>query len=492
MVGLCIVSALATLSTLVSYDSLDVPTTSRGLVEQNYVVPTGIASVVSYHDLKRQKQQEKFSSNKLYSQVGKPKTSSEQFSYRDLKRQQQTKQPSDLALNSNRVSTATIEDDDGSIGNDDEVVTATSESTKAYVEGTWPRETPLYKLFQGPAAPYRNSSQLVFPFSNETDAVCHFQQKGSWDHVPHSMQQLYRCWSWWQANPEKTKVLVIWNIPNDYVRGYLQALQEVFGAVLDRTGKQINVSVNVAAPGTDYQRIPGYEMHHPRDARVLREGIVRHYNLSTPEDALRANGVSTPVLWKPRPPVIGILNRQGGRRIINCREIANALQSHFQGTFSSGDRHDPNVTITTTTIRYKDSFDNQTFLEQATYMSQVDILIAPHGAQLTSITFLPTCGGVLEVFPKGYFVPKFFGSLARATGHEYCSLYTGSVENQTEELQYYMSNLPRREQTRHFNMTVDPQLVIEAGEELVTKWQQCRYQQFQEKRRKSKSARLKQ
>ena len=308
------------------------------------------------------------------------------------------------------------------------------------------------------------------------------------------MQQLYRCWSWWQAHPgaNKTKVLMIWNIPNEYVRGYLEFIQQVFGVVLDRTAQRNHRSVTVAAPGTDYPRIPGYEMHHPRDAQALRDGIVQYYNLSTTTTTNKNDrGDGMPVAGKPRHPVIGILNRQGGRRIINHQEIAKALQSQCNVIFPSADPRDPNATATTS-ILYMDSFVNQTFLEQVRYMSQVDILLAPHGAQLTSLAFLPTCAGVLEVFPKGYYVPKFFGSLARSTGHEYYSLYTGSVANQTEELQYHMSNLHRREQARQFNITVDPLLVMEASQELVTKWQQCRYQQFQEQRRNSKAARLEQ
>lgn len=132
------------------------------------------------------------------------------------------------------------------------------------------------------------------------------------------------------------------------------------------------------------------------------------------------------------------------------------------------------ITNSTNVVRYMDSFDDQTFLEQVAYLSSIDILIAPHGAQLTGLAFLTHCGGVLEVFPKGYYVPHFYGSLARSSGHTYYSLYTGSVRNRTAELQDYMSRLERRDETRRFNITAEPTLVVEAVRELAIQWQRCR------------------
>ena len=187
-VSICIVSALATVSTLASYHfsfALAPAEASRSLNENKpaRTINLSAAGTLSYHALKRKKQQEKQSSKNLYSQVMKPSSSSEGLSYRELKRKQQ------MDLSSNRISTEIIDryDDDETITNNDDEVTlfgrSRGEPAKAYRLGTWPRTTPLPQLVEGPAAPYQNGSlQLVFPYASETDAVCHFEQKGSWDH----------------------------------------------------------------------------------------------------------------------------------------------------------------------------------------------------------------------------------------------------------------------------------------------------------------------
>ncbi|CAB9519430.1 expressed unknown protein [Seminavis robusta] len=325
--------------------------------------------------------------------------------------------------------------------------TALANSTLNVEEGLYERRTPLEKLFKAVEAPDR------FPFEEEPDAVCNFQQKGVWTHFPHAMQQLIRCFSWWQAelNVAKNHVLIIWNFPpSDFIKDYLTILQAQFNVTLDRKAAHQNISVYGEAPGTPDVHSPAYEMHDPHDATILREGMWDYYNISSDSRAgcplNKASNVA---------PVIGFLNRQpnGGRHCNNSQAVISALEQHDFGT-----DHSPK-------IHYLESFDGLSFQEQVTFMSQIDILIGPHGAQLTSAGLLPTCGGVLELFPKGYHVPHFFGTLTRSTGHYYYSLYTG--DNKAAETQFYMRNLRRRDEARRFNVTADPESVVRAVSELL-------------------------
>ena len=123
-------------------------------------------------------------------------------------------------------------------------------------------------------------------------------------------------------------------------------------------------------------------------------------------------------------------------------------------------------------VRYLKSFSGMVFLRQIEFMSQVDILVGPHGAEMTSIAYLPDCGGVLELFPRGFYFPDFFGSLAVASGHSHLSLYTGSQQHRTQELEYYMQK-GRRYMARRFQVTANPELVVEAVEELIRKRESC-------------------
>ena len=66
-------------------------------------------------------------------------------------------------------------------------------------------------------------------------------------------------------------------------------------------------------------------------------------------------------------------------------------------------------------------------------LSQTDLVISPHGAQLTGIPFLPTCAAVLELFPEGYLIPNYFGSLAAASEVAHSYLYLGKDATATPQ-----------------------------------------------------------
>jgi Glycosyltransferase 61 len=163
--------------------------------------------------------------------------------------------------------------------------------------------------------------------------------------------------------------------------------------------------------------------------------------------------------------VIGFLNRadsKQGRHCDNHELVVQALQKHDFG-FSEPPQ-----------IKYLDSFDGLSFQEQITFMSQIDILIGPHGAQVTSAAFVPTCGGVVEFIPKGYYYPSFFGSLSQSTGHYYRYIYLGNFTNRMQEWEYWtVQDGKRRGQAKKWYTTVNPEAVVMAVKELTAEWQQC-------------------
>jgi Glycosyltransferase 61 len=66
-------------------------------------------------------------------------------------------------------------------------------------------------------------------------------------------------------------------------------------------------------------------------------------------------------------------------------------------------------------------FETATFLEQVEFFANTDIVLSPHGAQLTGLAFLPRCGHILEIFPPYYLYDNFFGSLADAANKTTCT-----------------------------------------------------------------------
>ncbi|CAJ1949953.1 unnamed protein product [Cylindrotheca closterium] len=109
-------------------------------------------------------------------------------------------------------------------------------------------------------------------------------------------------------------------------------------------------------------------------------------------------------------PRIGILNRANysWRSILNAEEVAlSAAKTLSRDDFIQ--------------VGY---FENQNLSDQVAFFRSVDILIAPHGAHLTGLAFIDApCSHLLELFPKRYSIPYYYGSLAMSNGKKYSYLY---------------------------------------------------------------------
>jgi len=93
---------------------------------------------------------------------------------------------------------------------------------------------------------------------------------------------------------------------------------------------------------------------------------------------------------------IAVINRPKGRRLLNEMDVKDNIHAAFLG-------HDVSVYY----------IHNMTMQEIADFYRQVDILVSPHGSQLTGTMFMQKCSAVLELFPQLYYTPFYFSSLAR-------------------------------------------------------------------------------
>ena len=109
----------------------------------------------------------------------------------------------------------------------------------------------------------------------------------------------------------------------------------------------------------------GIAFEHANHAETFRARTADYYNLT------RGGGCPSNTNNKTQP-VIRILNRapQSNRTLLNVDALQTALAEMTQSTVD---------------VVY---FENKTFLEQVAFMMDTDILISPHGAQLTSINFM--------------------------------------------------------------------------------------------------------
>jgi hypothetical protein len=305
-------------------------------------------------------------------------------------------------------------------------------------------------------------------------------------HFPHAFQELLRCISWWNSNnnqhhgTKKQSVLILRTETNPklsrstWVNEFLQVLHESspFHLQIDRNGTFLSMSVYGAVPQvqdiyTERNVIvpPAYETVRPDDANVMRKAVWTYCNITTTEPRFGCNkwtvATPTPSNNKKVPPRIGFLNRRptGGRHVVDYGEIVDVLRRVY------GESN----------IQYLESFDGMSFQEQITYMSRIDILISPHGAQVTNSAFIPSCGGVIELFPTGYYAPHYFGTLARCTGHYHYSIYTGNVTTMETDVSYYMTtSFETRRTARTFNITVrDVNSILNGIQTLTNRWIEC-------------------
>lgn len=87
-------------------------------------------------------------------------------------------------------------------------------------------------------------------------------------------------------------------------------------------------------------------------------------------------------------PRIGFLNRnkEHGRSILNAEELA--ILPEIQELSRNN------------TVEVK-KFDGLEFKDQVAFFRAVDIVVSPHGAQMTAVAFMNSpCGHVVELFPK--------------------------------------------------------------------------------------------
>lgn len=180
---------------------------------------------------------------------------------------------------------------------------------------------------------------------------------------------------------------------------------------------------------------------------VLKENVCKYRN--TASDVIASNQVS-----------FSILNRINDRRILNYKEIQNKLKllhNSFPSSStisSSSISHTPqnsvvNITDTIDIDPIKTdnkskaipssssssllwnkqiknitvhSFEGKSLFYQVQAMRSTDVLLTGHGAGNANIAWMKPCSIVIEVFPWAFYIPNYFGSLAKSAGLLYYSI----------------------------------------------------------------------
>jgi hypothetical protein len=291
-------------------------------------------------------------------------------------------------------------------------------------------------------------------------AICEFQSRANyWGHFPHTMQQLYACISWWNGHPSHPSVLA-WSSKTHESR--LRSDQFVGGIITSLLNNN-----NVTFLDLDTIRLPNntvflkpiverygvaYTVQSPTHLQVFRDATVE--DLFPGRATVGCPMNTTTNLGDAASPRIGILNRKETRRL----ETVNALAHELGQAFPMS-----SVTIT--------EFESASFADQVDFYSSIDILISPHGAQLTGLPFMPNCGGFVELTPKGYHIPDFFGSLAIGSGLGYGYVYMsgGDEYNETKVCKTHACRVQKRKAT----FCPPSERIVDAVRVLIGDWYQC-------------------
>jgi len=154
------------------------------------------------------------------------------------------------------------------------------------------------------------------------------------------------------------------------------------------------------------------------------------------------------------------INRKGYREVINAKETMEFTKKYFE-------RHGK-------TVHFLEAFmDNLSISDQWESLKDADIVVSSHGAQEINMVAARKCTAWLEIFPIGYYVPSYYGSMCEQYGMLYyyyydrdakagkpkCMLQDPSLDPDTPGVPLipggYKENFPRRVCRRRSKIRVD-------------------------------------
>lgn len=336
---------------------------------------------------------------------------------------------------------------------------------------------PLLKVTSFPD--YQNVSMFWRRIGDDEKlAVCDLSfHRGTSTHFPHVMQKLYACFSYWKEHTTRQPILLT-SMPseaatsklnrNPFLNGFLHVMRAQLGVKVmcrDELDIWVNESQNDRGTGTtsrytvqSFHISGGYVLSNVQNLSDLARA-----DLQLPSTQVTRQNNQTISFCPMVKPRIGILNRRrnAGRSISNEEQVVRTISEMAT------------ISVSLAPVEY---FEGRSFRDQVEFFNGVDILISPHGAQLTGIPFMTNkpCSQLLELFPKGYFIPSFFGSLAVNAQVGYSYLYLSDNNPEVEQAQ----DLRERVSVRSMNICPDLALIASSVQSLVQDWCHCKQQLF--------------
>eukprot|EP00668_Euglena_longa_P005155 GGOE01006057.1.p1 GENE.GGOE01006057.1~~GGOE01006057.1.p1 ORF type:complete len:381 (+),score=103.49 GGOE01006057.1:44-1186(+) len=298
------------------------------------------------------------------------------------------------------------------------------------------------------------------PPGSDQEPVMHAFCSGNFHpHWPHTTDLVYNCWYFFEKHPNAKKVMFS-PIPN-----LAESLMEKMNV--------LNISVLREMPppactnDVVFQRRssgrsgwhndePGSNFISVESASTLRRHLLRHLRSRGLRPRFsRAVHNGAPHHAPQEQIKIGILNRRGSRRLLNPELVFEAFANHTR-----------RIEIHT----LDDMMDLPTFESQCLWMNEMDIIISPHGAQLTNLVCALPCTVVVEAFSPQYFIPGFFNPFSAALRLETFGVYMGADGYTDTDACYLQQECQRAARLKHVRM---PDVFRQMPPLLFNAWHKC-------------------
>jgi hypothetical protein len=126
------------------------------------------------------------------------------------------------------------------------------------------------------------------------------------------------------------------------------------------------------------------------------------------------------------------------------------------------------------TVHY---FEGATFREQIDFFTSSDIVLSPHGAQLTGLVHMANkpCTSLMELFPHHYGMAYYFGSLAGYSGVDHSYMYLSQDINDTVFMPWEarFSNNEKRSKVRSQDLCPSMDIMVYEVLDMVNEWYKC-------------------
>eukprot|EP00546_Thalassionema_frauenfeldii_P001191 CAMPEP_0178930474 /NCGR_PEP_ID=MMETSP0786-20121207/21248_1 /TAXON_ID=186022 /ORGANISM="Thalassionema frauenfeldii, Strain CCMP 1798" /LENGTH=364 /DNA_ID=CAMNT_0020606991 /DNA_START=217 /DNA_END=1308 /DNA_ORIENTATION=+ len=295
--------------------------------------------------------------------------------------------------------------------------------------------------------------------SNRSDtAFCNMHRYIYMSHFPHYMEFALRCWSFFQMNVQyKNKVMILTDSLDPTKFGhFIKSVNDVLaqlGINIEkyaaanplRLKNSTSVTVMKKQQKRDAPNQFPYWMASIDHGKEFRKQFLTTLQLDTNTTTIHQSCNKT-------FPKIAIIDRRNNRKLLNVESIAESIREEFgikEPEFS---------------VAY---FEGASFRDQAKFFSQTDIVISPHGAQLTGMVFMPDNGALLEIYPVGWVIPWYFGSLSKCFGLDHAYIYETEekLDKTTLNLLSKNDNLAQKR-----NLCIPTSVIVEGVQQLVRRW----------------------